>query len=160
MRPKVHAEKHIKQAGLFTVTAGNITPLGIATAVAVPTSAAIDVREGSTISAVYIEMWLSGDDAVMSTGINTFEKVPSAATAMTAAQSAALHSYPNKNNIFHTQQGLLPPNTQYPMPVIKGWFKIPQGKQRMALGDKLVLNIHGQSDGVDGCGFFLYKEQY
>ncbi len=160
MRPRVHTEKHIKQQSLLAVAGGAITNIGIATAVAVPTSAVLEVREGCTISAVYVEIWITGDDAVQGTAIVSLEKVPAGATNMTAAQSAALNAYPNKRNVFHVQMGLTPPNTQYPMASIKGWFKIPKGKQRMALGDELVLNIHGQSDGVSACGVFIYKEQF
>ncbi len=105
-------------------------------------------------------MWLTSDDTAAGTAIVTLEKVPAGATAMTAAQSAALNDYPNKKNILHTQMGLLGPNTQYPMAVVKGWFKIPKGKQRFGLKDILSLNIHGQSNGLAGCGFFIFKEQF
>ncbi len=160
MRPKVHVEKHFLQQSLFTVTAGQITNLILALGVAVTTATANQVREGATISAVWVELWLTGDDAVQGTSIVTLEKVPSGAPNMTAAQSASLNTYPNKKNIFHTQMGLTPPNTQYPMASIKGWFKIPKGKQRFGLGDELVLNVMGQSDGVSACGNIIYKEQY
>ncbi len=161
MRPKVHTEKHIVQSSLFAVAAAAITRINIVKGLQAPVAAtATNVREGSTISAVYVEMWLTGDDAVASTCIATLEKSIAGGTAMTVAQSASLDSYPNKRNIFHTFQGLLPPNTQYPMAAVKGWFKIPKGKQRFGIDDRLVLNIHGQSDGVTGCGFFIFKEQY
>ncbi len=160
MRPIVHTEKHYVQQSLFTVVGGAITQLIIAQAIAAAPTAANHVREGSSISAVYIEMWLTGDDAVQGSSIVTFEKLPGSAVAMTTVESAALSAYDNKKNVLHTQMGLLPPNTQYPMASIKGWFKIPKGKRRMGLEDALVLNIHGQSDGVSGCGFFTYKEQF
>jgi len=159
MRPTINTEKHYVQQSLGTVVAGAITPISIAFAAAAPTGAE-QVREGCKITAVYVEMWLTGDDAVAGTAIVTLEKRSGNMVAMTAAQSAALNSYVNKKNVFHCQMGLLPPNTQYPMASIKGWFKIPKGKQRFGLQDLLVLNIHGQSDGVDFCGFFTYKEQY
>ncbi len=143
LRPKVHVEKHIVQRALFAVTGGTLVESRIALAVAVPTTSSTEVREGSTISAVYVEMWITGDDAVQGTAIVTLEKRIAGGAVMTAAQSAALDAYPNKRNVFHVQMGLTPPNTQYPMASIKGWFKIPKGKQRMALGDTLVLNLHG-----------------
>ena len=159
MRPTINTEKHYVQQSLATVAAGAITPVSIAFAEAIPTAVA-SVREGAKISAVYIEMWISGDDATASTAIVTLEKRTGNMVAMTAAQSAALNSYVNKKNVLHTFMGLVPPNIQYPTAALRGWFKIPKGKQRFGLQDLLVLNIHGQSNGLDFCGFFTYKEQY
>ncbi len=160
MRPIIHTEKHYVQSSLFAVASGAITQVIIASAIAAAPSAANAVREGSTISAVYVEMWLTSDDAAAGTVIVTLEKLPGSAPAMTTTESAALASYDNKKNVLHTQMGLLGPNVQVPIAVIKGWFKIPKGKRRMGLEDSIVLNIFGQSNGVSGCGFFTYKEQY
>ncbi len=161
MRPRVHAEKHLVQNSLFTVASGALTALTIAAAKQTVTPAnASHVREGSTISACYVEMWITSDDTAAGTAIVTLEKRPSNLGAMTAAESAALDGYDNKKNVLHTFMGLIPPNVQYPMAAIKGWFKIPKGKQRFGLEDKLVLNVHGQSNGVSACGFFIFKEQY
>ncbi len=160
MRPRVHTEKHFSQRSLFSVASGAITNQIVLTAVAVPSSAA-HVREGAIISALYVEMWLSSDDAASGTAIVTLEKVQGATSVlMTTGEAGALNDYDNKKNIFHTQMGLLPSNVNYPMAVIKGWLKIPKGKQRFGLNDRLILNIFAQSNGVSGCGFFLYKEQY
>ncbi len=161
MRPRVHVEKHIVQNSLFAVASGAITTLGIARAKqTVVQTTDTHVREGAIISAVFIEMWLTSDDAAAGTVIVTLEKRPSGLTGMTTTEAAALNSYDNKKNILHTQMGLLPSNVDYPMAVVKGWFKIPKGKQRMGLEDQLVLNIFAQSNGIAGCGFMTYKEQY
>ncbi len=158
MRPIVHTEKHYVQFSLFAVAGGAISNRDIVDALAVPT--AIDeVKEGAIISAVYIEMWLTSDDAAQGTAIVTLEKVPAGATAMTSGQSAGLASYPNKKNVFYTFMGLVGPNVQPAVPSVRGWFKIPKGKQRFGLGDKLTLNVHGQSNGLSACGFATYKEQ-
>ncbi len=159
MRPHVNTKKHIFQTSLFAVGSGAITQLPFAIAVAAPT---LDqhVREGSIISAIYIEYWLTSDDAAAGTTIVTLEKLIGSSANMTVAESAALQGYDNKKNVLHTFMGLLGPNVQVPMPAIRGWFKIPKGKQRFGLGDELVLNVHGQSNGVSGCGFAIYKEQY
>ncbi len=161
MRPRVHTEKHIVQRSLFTVAAGALDETVIAVGVAAPVAAQPShVREGCVISAVYIEMWITGDDATPSSSIITLERRPSGLNVMTVAESALLNDYANKKNVLHTFMGLIPPDVQFPTATIKGWFKIPKGKQRFGLEDRLVLNIHGQSNGLDGCGFFLYKEQY
>ncbi len=160
MRPTVHTEKHYAQKSFFTVASGAITNVVICTAEEDATAAA-KIRIGSKISALYVEMWLTSDDTAAGTSIVTLEKVEGGQTVLMAAgDSAALETYRNKKNIFHTQMGLLGPNTQYPLASIKGWFKIPKTKQRFGVGDRMVLNVHGQSNGVNGCGFFTYKEQY
>ena len=161
MRPRVHTEKHYNQESVFTVGAGAISNRIIADAVAVPDAVSDNqVRQGSIISAVYVEMWLTSDDALQASSIVTLEKVPGTAPLMAAGQSAALNVYENKKNVFHCQMGLIPPNVQHPLSSIKGWFKIPKGKQRFGLGDRLLLNVHAQSNGLQACGFFIYKEQY
>ncbi len=161
MKPVINTEKHIVQVSLNTITSGSIINLVFATSVAVPTAVLTEVREGSIIKAIYFEMWITSNDSSSGTAIVTFEKVEgSDSTLMTSGESAGLGSYTNKKNVFHTQMGLIPSNTQYPLATIKGWFKIPKGKQRFGLGDRLVINIHGQSSSVQMCGFGLYKEQY
>ncbi len=159
LRPKVNTEKHYKQESLFTIASGAISNRIIAFAAAVPTGAN-QVREGASISAVYVELWITTDDAALGSHIVTLEKLSGTSPFMASGDSASLNTYANKKNIFHTQMGLTPPNTQYPMSTVKGWFRIPRGKQRMGLGEQLVLNIHGQSNGLTGCGFFTYKEQF
>ncbi len=159
MRPRVSVKKHFFQSSLFSIASGAITPFEFAKTVVAPAAADNEIQEGAIISAIYIEYWLSSDDAASGSAIVTLEKRIGSSTAMTAAESAALIAYDNKKNVLHTFMGLMPSNVQYPMAAIKGWFKIPKGKQRFGLGDKLVLNIHGQSNGLAGCGFAIYKEQ-
>ncbi len=162
MRPVIHTEKHIVQQSLAAVAGGALAEFVIALCLQTHVAAtATHVREGATISAVYVEMWYNTDDAANGTCIATLEKRPSGLAVMTAAESAALDSYPNKKNILHTFMGIVPGLTNtYPMALLKGWFKIPKGKQRFGIDDTLVLNIHGQSNGGNFCGFALYKEQY
>ncbi len=160
MKPTIHTEKHYSQKSVFAIASGAITNLTVLTA-AEDATAVNAVRVGSKISAVYVEMWLTSDDATQGSVICTLEKLEGGMTAdMSAGNAGALTIYANKKNIFHTQMGLLGPNTQYPLAVIKGWFKIPKSKQRFGLNDRIKLNIFAQSNGVSGCGFFLYKEQY
>ncbi len=159
MRPTVNTRKHYVQFSLSAVASGALTGNLLIAAVAVPTGAT-QVREGAKVTAVYIEMWIQTDDAALGSSIVTLEKLPGNATSMTAAESAALDSYDNKRNVLHTQMGLTPNNVTYPMASVKGWFKIPKGKQRFGLGERLRLNIHAQSNGLSFCGFAIYKEQY
>ncbi len=162
MRPVINTEKHFIQRSLFTIAGGAIDNTKIAEAVASVTATEADeVREGAKISAVYVEMWIQTDDTALGSSIVTLEKISGAGdTNMTAAESADLNAYDNKKNIFYTQMGLTPTSTQFPMATIKGWFKIPKSKQRFGLQDRIMLNIHGQSNGLSCCGFALFKEQY
>ncbi len=160
MRPVINTDKHIVQQSQFTVAAGALSQLTIISAVAAP-AAGNEVRVGSVITAVFVEMWVSSDNGVASTGIVTLEKLPGSNNAgMSAADSAALNVYDNKKNVLHIQMGLLPNDLTYPMASVKGWFKIPKGKQRFGLDDRLMLNIHAQTTQLVGCGFFTYKEQF
>ncbi len=159
MRPVVNTEKHISQRSLFTVAAGAIDNFNFAITNAAPTGA-VQVREGAKISAVYVEMWVTSDDAALGTIITTLEKLVGSSTNMGTGESASLNTYDNKKNILYTQMGLIGNDVTYPMAVIKGWIKIPKSKQRFSLGDRLTLNIHAQSNGISGCGFVIYKEQY
>ncbi len=159
-RPVINTAKHLRQFSLATIAAGAISNFTLANAVAVPAGGATEVREGSVLKAIYIEMWIQTDDAALGSSIITLEKLPGSATAMTAAESALLNDYDNKKNVFYTQMGLTPNNVTYPMAVIKGWYKIPKGKQRMGLEDAIILNIHAQSNGLSVCGFTVYKEHY
>jgi len=160
LRPKVHTEKHIVQQTVASVATAAIATVNIAFAKKAPTTAAIDVREGSSISAVFVEMWITSDDAAQGSTVVTLEKRPSLAPSMSYAQSIALDTYPNKNNVFYTTMGLTPPNVQSGIPFIRQWFKIPKGKQRFGQDDILVINISGITNGANYCGFFTFKEQY
>ncbi len=162
MRPRVTARKHYVQISLAAVASGAITNLTIADARQDPDrTVPNEIREGAVVTAVYCEMWIQSDDATAGSSIITLVKIPGsgASANMTTTESALLNDYDNKKNVFHTQMGLTPNNTQFPMATIKGWFKIPKGKQRFGLLDRLMLNVHGQSNGLTLCGFFIYKEQ-
>ena len=160
MRPVINTEKHYVQQSLAVIASGAITNFVIAKAVAVPTTNVSQVREGARISAVYVEMWIQTDDASLGSSIVTLEKVDGAGVVMSTAEAGALNAYDNKKNVFYTQMGLTPNNVTYPMASVKGWFKIPKSKQRFGLDDQLVLNIFAQSNGLNICGFAIYKEQY
>ncbi len=161
MKPVINTEKHMVQISLSTVASGAITNLVFATAVSNPTAVPSEIREGCIIKAIYLELWITSDDAGSGTSIVTLERVNGATTTlMTTAESAALNNYDNKKNVLHTQMGLTPSNVQYPQASLMGWFKIPKGKQRFGLNDRIVVNVHGQSNGLQMCGHGIFKEQY
>ncbi len=161
MRPRVVTQKHIVQQSRSETATVALQTIDILDSVQVQLKDAVDeVEEGSVVSAIFVELWLldSANDGSFSV---TLEKRPSGVAAMGFASSQALGTYPNKKNILYTTQGLSPNNAVgNPVPIIRNWFKIPKGKQRMGLGDKVVLNIANMGlNDLEFCGVFIYKEQ-
>ncbi len=118
-----------------------------------------EVATGSVLKAIYVELWLTSDDTSGSSFAVSLEKLPGSSVAMGYAKSIALDTYQNRKNIFYLTQGLVGPNDEQPIPVMRGWFKIPKGKQRMGENDKWNLNISAISNGLTWCGFALAKVQ-
>jgi len=118
-----------------------------------------EVEEGSNIRAVFVELWLQNksDDGEE---IVTLSKNNNNATGPTFLEQANLFAYAEKKNILFTHQGLsASDNGSGPYPIIKQWIKIPKGKQRFGLGDKLNLNISNVSSTLlNSCGMSIYKE--
>ncbi len=120
-----------------------------------------EVEEGSVVKAVFIERWIQSDGVETTrTQFNlTIEKVPAGQAPMTQVQSLNAGSYPNKKNILYMSQGILGgEGTQGAVPIIRNWFKIPKGKQRFGLGDRLFVNIAMLGQQAEACGFATYKE--
>ncbi len=160
MRAIINTEKHIVQIPIATVAAAAIAPNTAISAAEVPTGNAVSVAVGSVIKAVHVEMWLQSESATASGSFTlTVEKIPASAGSMTAAESAALHSYPNKKNVLYTSQGLTPVDVANPVPILNQWIPIPKGKQRFGLGDTFVVNILATAQNIQFCGRFVYLEQ-
>ncbi len=159
----INSVKHYVGLPLATITAGvNQTNELIDAKVAPATAAAEDVKEGSIIKAVFIEMWILNDAA---SGIEAqftiaLEKKPSDGPDMTFTNSQNLGAYPNKKNILYVSQGVLAPflNGQSAVPLLRNWILIPKGKQRFGLGDQLVLNMAAIGQNIRRCGISTYKE--
>ncbi len=159
MRPIVNSNKHYVQVSLASITAANQLNTTIATAKDVPASGnASQVRSGSVIKAVFVEMWVRGGETSPGSVLITLEKVPGSGTLPTFAEHVALHTYDNKKNILYHTQGLTNNNTADAIPFVRGWFKIPKGKQRFGLDDTLNLGIAAQALDSIVCGFMTYKE--
>ncbi len=160
MRPIVHSVKHYVQQTRSQVATVATVAIDIADSVESTLANLVDeVPEGTSIRAVYVEMWLL-DTASDGSFVVTLVKNPAGVNAPTFAQTNALGTYLNKRNVLYVTQGLSPNNgVGNPVPIIRQWFKIPKGMQRMALGDKWRLTItnNGLND-LEFCGFFTYKE--
>ncbi len=114
------------------------------------------------MKACYVEFWVSQDSAsVVGSYTVILVKNPGGAGNPVATDLAALHDYDNKKNILFTAQGLLTPNDGGQVPVLRGWYKIPKGKQRFGLDDKLIVSIRNNNAtaiDINFCGQVIYKE--
>ncbi len=117
---------------------------------------AFDVFEGSTVESVWFEYWISGV-TLDKTATWVILKRPAGVASPTFAEMTNLGSYPNKKNILNAGQGLAPTNGNV-MNIYKGWLKIPKGKQRFGLGDKLQLVVAATGTIVNVCGLTTFKE--
>ncbi len=161
MKPVIHTQKHYVQWTVTPITTGTVKNEDIVNALPLQdVNTSTEVVEGATVSAVYIELWVIGQsDAASGNFLATLYKMPGSASLMTQAQSIALHDYDNKKNIFYHTQGIINDGVANAIPFIRQWFKIPKGKQRFGLEDRLVLCMSTQAENANYCGFALYKEQ-
>ncbi len=158
IRAPIKSIKHYVHFPATVVTTGNVTSFKPVNAVAQGAARATsaDVEEGAQISAVFMEMWLSGVTLDKTFGWALY-KIPSGGAGTTAAQLNAMSTYQNKKNVLKFGQGLAPTNGNV-VPVLREWIKIPKGKQRFGLGDEFVFSYTGTGTSVNACGFSTYKE--
>ncbi len=159
VRPTINSEKHIVQRTFLNAAVGTVRSLILAQATSSITNSE-DVRIGAVVKAVYVELWFAGEGAAAGTSICILEKLVAGQAAASTAQMLALHTYPNKKNVLFTHQGLTSFAAANAVPVMRGWYKIPKGKQRMGQGDTIQLTILSQVDGFNMCGVFIYKEYF
>ena len=158
VRPMVHSRKHYVQQSLATILAGVADDIIIAFAKETA-DAADEVKEGNSIKAVWIEMWIRTQSTSPGSVLATLYKMPGDGSVMLATDQAALHDYANKKNVLYHTQGLTNDQDADAIPFIRQWFKIPKGKQRFGLGDALRLSIFAQGAlDLTICGFMTYKE--
>ncbi len=160
MRPQIHSKKHYVQMSRTSVAANAEVDVVLIDAQGVTVADQVfEVVEGASVKAVYIELWVESSGNQTSS-IVTLGKFPSNLVAFTFTEMAALGLAANKNNVLFTHQGLASNDAiGNPIPVMRGWFKIPKTKQRFGLADRLILQIASQGDNtLEFCGFALYKE--
>ncbi len=162
MRAIIKSKKHIVQISQATV--GQAAAVGVVLVQAFEATATTPsgVEEGAIVKNCYVEFWVSQDSASV-VGSYTFciYKDPGNNAGLTSAQMAALHDYDNKKNILFTAQGLLTPNDGGQVPIVRGWYKIPKGKQRFGLNDTLnvkIRNNNATAIDINFCGLAIYKE--
>jgi len=160
VRPMVHSTKHYVQFPITVIATGVRNATVVASAVeSTVANTANEVREGSSIKAIYFELWLQ-NQSNLGEFIMTITKDPGNGTGPTFVEQAALFTYDNKKNVFYTTQGLTSNDAiSGPVPVIRQWIKIPKSKQRFGLGDRINMVISNvSSNDLNRCGFATYKE--
>ncbi len=160
VRPMVHSTKHYVQFAIDQIVTATRQNVVLANSVeSTVADASFEVAEGSSIKAIYVELWLQ-NQGTLGESIVTLTKDPVADTGPSFAEMATLFSYNNKKNILFTHQGLTSNDgVSGPVNVMRGWYKIPKSKQRFGLGDKINLNISNtSSNDLNRCGFAVYKE--
>ena len=159
VRPMVHSTKHYVQFSISTVTGGAVVVLSVAKAVEVGAKDLVsEVEEGSSVKAIYVELWARAGSTTPSSGQMIIFKRQSDATNPTATEMAALGAWDNKRNIFYTTMGLFNDQDADAIALFKGWIKIPRGKQRMGLGDDINIAVFTPTIDLQICGFSTYKE--
>ncbi len=159
MRPIISSKKHYVQESITAVAAGATDHIFIANSVAPDAVTDVgEVVEGSIIKAIYVELWIRGSATAAASGQVILWKKSGDTTDPTAADLAALGDWDNKKNILYTTMGLYNDVDADAIPVMRQWFKIPRGKQRMGLGDAFKISLLATGQGINVCGFFTYKE--
>ncbi len=160
MRAPIHSTKHYVQMSLSTVTTGAEVDTILVGAVPVADKTAVsEVEEGALVKAIFVELWLIGSTANQFFTV-ILAKYPSGVAPATIADMAALGDWDNKKNVLYTTQGLASNDgIAAPIPVIRQWFKIPKGKQRFGINDRIRLQVASRGDSnIVFCGFATYKE--
>ncbi len=162
MKPVIKSKKHVFQISQGTVAQAAIVSSVLIQAIEATSTSPEQIEEGAIVKACYLEYWVSQDSA-STVGSYTviLYKDPGGNAIATSANLAALHDYDNKKNILFTAQGLLTPNDGGQVPVLRGWYKVPKGKQRFGLKDRLILAIRNNNAtaiDVNFCGLAIYKE--
>ncbi len=162
MRAPIKSKKHIFQISQSTVAQAAVAVTVFADADEPTSTTPQGIEEGALVKACYVEFWVSQDSAsVVGSYTVILCKLTSGSAQPTNTNLAALHDYNNKKNIFFSGQGLLTPNDGGQVPVIRGWYKIPKGKQRFGLNDRLcvaIRNNNATAIDINFCGLAIYKE--
>ncbi len=159
MKAPIHSVKHYVQNSLATVMGGAVVNLTLIAAqerdtIALPQ----DVVEGAIIKACFIEQWIRAGSLTGASGQWIIWKRSGDMSDPTAADMAALGAWDNKKNILATGMGLFNDQDADAIPVVRGWYKIPKGKQRFGLKDVLKFSIFTPTIDLHICGFTTYKE--
>ncbi len=161
MLAPINATKHYTYRTNAAVASGAALLATVIQSVVAPGAANdFSVTEGAIIKAVFIESWIkssatAGEDTQFDYYIY---KDPGGANPMDYADTLNAGAYNNKKNILFSSQGVLGDLTTQAIPVHRGWLKIPKGKQRFGLGDRLTVIVSFTGFAGQICGLATFKE--
>ncbi len=163
MLAPINTVKHyVTRTNTDTASAAVANTIWINAVVAPATGTTADVKEGSIVKAIHIEMWIQGSGT---TGLDTqfnfaIYKAPAGIAAFTAAEMVNLGGTANKKNIFFVSQGVIGAGIDgnQSIPIFNAWLLIPKGKQRFGLGDRLFSTFTPTGTSCQNCGIATYKE--
>jgi len=162
MRAPINSIKHYVQNTNLLVVVGGISSVTIVDSVVAPAAATTsEVTQGSIVKAIFIEDWIIANETANNPCQFGYAimKLPSGIVPPTFTEMNNLSAYDNKKNIFFVSQGILAQGTSaQAIPVHRAWVKIPRGKQRMGLGDKIVSVFIAVNEQMNRCGIKTYKE--
>ncbi len=157
MKQVINSDKHYVHLPVIAITSGNVSTFELVD-VDNSLASASDVRVGAVVKAVFLELW--ADSPTSSKTINSAVlKRPSGASAPSIANLGNMGAYINKKNVFMFHQGLAPSNGNV-VPLFREWILIPKGKQRMGLGDSIVVTTGATGATMNICGFATFKEYF
>ena len=158
VRPIINSEKRIVQVTLTNVVVNTAESVNIVIGLQDPSAAApSNVLVGSIVKAVYCEMWVMGTNQQPSTITTLIHKVEGGSSNIDATEFTNLNTYNQKKNILEMHQGLIGDANTNPVPFYRGWVKIPKGKQRIGINDRIQFSIKAITEDVQFCGIFIYK---
>ncbi len=160
MKPIIHSRKHIVQTPFSQISTGTSETINYITTVdRTVADASNEVVEGANVKAIFIEMWVqnSANDGHQ---VAVLIKNPVGESGPAFGGMADLDSYDNKKNILWTHEGLSSNDgVGNPQSILRQWIKIPKGKQRFGLGDRLDFVLSNpSSNNLNRCGLAIYKE--
>ncbi len=158
MRQIINSVKHIVQLPVIGIASGAVGNFLIVKTVVkgAARAATSTVEEGCIIKAIYIELWVKADNPNFTVTTAVYKR-PANVAAPTFTDMSNLQAYPNKKNIFEIHQGLAPSGDQT-LAIFRHWIKIPKGKQRFGVDDKIEVQTAFTGSAGDLCGFATYKE--
>ncbi len=162
MKPVIHSKKHINQISQGTIGQALIDTQVLIDAREAGSTTPSGIEEGASVKAIYIEYWLgNASTSVVGSYTTIVFKNPGGTDNPVTGDIAALHDWSNKKNILFTSQALVPPTDGGQVAVLKQWIKIPKGKQRFGLLDRLQIttrNNNSTAVSINFCGLAIYKE--
>ncbi len=158
MQAPINTIKHYVHTPVAGIASGVANGFNLVNALAKGTArtSPTHVEEGAIIKAVYVEYWVKADNPNFTVNAS-LQKQPGGIASPTFAEMANMGSYANKKNVFDFHQGLAPSGDQV-LPMFRGWYLLPKGKQRFGLGDILSVKFSFTGSAGDVCGFATFKE--